>query len=617
MASSKKGSLSNIFVWIILVLLIVGLAGFGVTNFGGNIQAVASVGDTEIDVNDYARELQNELRAIAAQVGTPIPLSSALSFGIDQSVMARLLSNAALENENNRLGVSVGDAQVAEELRSIPAFQGISGSFDREAYRFALQQSGQSEAEFEQSVRTNAARSLLQGSVYGGLVAPEALVTRIMTFIGETRDVTWLQLSSADLDTEVPTPNDADLRAYYQANETAFTAPETKKITYVWVTPSMLIDDIEVDEEALKSLYDERSDEYIRPERRLLERLVFADEAEAAAAMARIDAGEAAFEDLVTERGLALADIDLGDVSRDVLDDEVAEAVFGLQAPGVLGPLPSALGPAIFRMNAILAAQETSYDAARPALLAEFASDKARRMIAESASSVDDLLAGGATLEELGDESDLTLATIDWTTAQDQDIAAYQAFQQAALLVTVDDFPEVVELEDGGIFALRLDAIVPPTLRPFDDVRDVVVSGWQLQETETLLTAKSEELTAQINAETTMINLGVVVQTQSNLRRDAFVENTPGAFMIDLFEMELGELRSLSAPGTVYVMRLDAINDPDLDTPDSVILRESLSGQLAQNIAQDVLEAYIASLQNQAGISINQAAVNAVHAQFP
>ena len=46
-----KGQTSRVLVWILLGLLIVGLAGFGATNFGGSVRSVGKVGDTDIDLN--------------------------------------------------------------------------------------------------------------------------------------------------------------------------------------------------------------------------------------------------------------------------------------------------------------------------------------------------------------------------------------------------------------------------------------------------------------------------------------------------------------------------------------------------------------------------------------
>ena len=178
-----------------------------------------------------------------------------------------------------------------------------------------------------------------------------------------------------------------------------FTRPEAKRITYVALLPDSIAKDQVIDDATLQKLYDARLAEFVVPERRLVERLVYPTEADAIAAKARLDAGTP-FETLVADRGLALADIDLGDVSQADLG-EAGAAVFALTEPGVVGPLPSDLGPALYRMNAILAAQNTSFDDAKAALAIEAQTEAARKAIADKLEAIDDLLAGGAALADL------------------------------------------------------------------------------------------------------------------------------------------------------------------------------------------------------------------------
>ena len=56
------------------------------------------------------------------------------------------------------------------------------------------------------------------------------------------------------------------------------------------LTPEMLEDSVTLDEAALRDLYQQRIDEFRQPERRMVERLVFGDEASAQAAPDRLDA---------------------------------------------------------------------------------------------------------------------------------------------------------------------------------------------------------------------------------------------------------------------------------------------------------------------------------------
>ena len=59
--------------------------------------------------------------------------------------------------------------------------------------------------------------------------------------------------------------------------------------------------------------------------------------------------------------------MDLGDVRKIDLG-RAGDAVFAAAAGDIVGPLDSAVGPALFRVNAVLAAQETTFEEALPEL---------------------------------------------------------------------------------------------------------------------------------------------------------------------------------------------------------------------------------------------------------
>lgn len=611
----KKGKGSQIVVYGLMAMLVLGLGGFGVTNFGGGLTAIGSVGERDISVNRYARALQTELNAYSAQVGTAVPLSQALTLGLDRQVMQTLLSQAALDNEADRLGLSVGDETVATEITKVPAFQGATGAFDREAYRFSLDRANMSEGEFESDLRADLARQLLIGAVSGGFVAPAPVTDTFYAWIAERRGYSLLRLTEADLTAPLPEPTDEALNEYYQANIATFTAPEAKRITYVALLPETIAAEQPVDEEALRSLYQERLADYVQPEKRLVERLVFPTTEEAAAAKARLDAGET-FETLVRERGLELDDIDLGDVSKDDLG-AAGDGVFALTEPGVVGPLDSSFGPALYRMNAILAAQETTFEEARPDLALESQADAARRAIADRVEAIDDLLAGGATLEDLAKEQGMTLATIDYVAdaPAPEGIAAYPKFREAAAAVQEGDFPEAVLLDDGGLVALRLEEIVPPTPIPFDTAKEDVRSAWLAAETAKALSARAVEIKAAVEGGQSLGAFGIVDRT-ARIARDGFVEGAPADLLTAVFAMSEGELRVIEGPGFTAIVRLDEVNAADQEGEDAAALKGAISAQIEQAISQDALSLFTNALTNEAGITLDQNAINAVHAQF-
>lgn len=607
-------NLSKTFVWIIVGLLLIGLMGFGATNFSGTVRTIGSVGDQNISVDAFARELQREMRAIQAQTGQPMTIADARSYGLDQSVVARLTQLAALDHEAEQLGLSVGDENLQREIVRIPAFQGIDGKFDRETYRFALEQANLNETVFEDDLRAESARTLVQSAIVSGVEMPDTMADTLTDYIAARRSFTWASLGEDSLSEPLPEPTEAELQAYYDENGAAFTLPETKKITYVLLTPADVLDDVAVDEDAVRRLYDERISEFSQPERRLVERLVYPNEEAASNALAQIEVGGATFESLVQDRGLELDDIDMGDVIASDLGD-AADEVFSADVGDVVGPLASDLGPALFRVNGKLDARTTTFEDVEDQLRDELAGDQARRQIEARAEPIEDILAGGATLEEAAEETELNIGTLEWTPDSAEGPAAYATFNEAAAEVTSEDFPQIDFLDDGGIFALRLDETLPERPEPFDSAREKVAEAWRQDALVAALATRAEEVVATLSENGDFTETGLSFKVENGLTRSAYIDQTPADFMNQVFEMETGEYRVVTGETGVIIVRLEEILPP-ADTADVRDLRQSLSTQLDQSLSQALFAAYARDAQLRARARIDQRSVEAVLGSF-
>jgi peptidyl-prolyl cis-trans isomerase D len=612
--AAGKNSISKTFVWILMGLLFVGLAGFGATSLTGTIRTVAQVGDESISVDAYVRELQREIRAVEAQTGQALQMSQARELGLEQLALSRLTALAALDNEVGQLGLSIGDENLQDEIVSIPAFQGVNGTFDREAYRFQLEQIGMTDTEFESDLRKESSRTIVQGAIIGGVEMPSTLTDTLTNYIGARRSFTVATLGEDALETPVGDPTDAQIQAYYDENTDQFTLPRTKRLTYAILSPEMLLETVEVDEDTLRRLYDERADEYQQPERRLVERLNFPDEDAANNAKAQLEVGGTTFEQLVRERELELSDIDLGDVTRDDLG-EAADEVFAAELDSVVGPLPSVFGPALFRINGSLAANNVPFEDAEPALREELASDRARRLIEAQSEDINDMLAGGATLEELAQETDMELGQIDWTRNSVDEVAAYDGFRSAAEAVRDGDFPEIDFLEDGSIFALRLNEELAPRPEPLESARDRVAAAWVAAETAKALQEQAKSVVTTLATDGDFTATGLPFRVENALTRTAFLDDVPANFMNEVFEMEPGDLRVIGGEGTALIVRLDEVLPP-AESDELRQLSDALSAQMNQALAQNIFDAYVRDAQTRARPVVDQQALNAVQASY-
>lgn len=611
----KKRSAGEYAMWVLMGLLIIGLGvGFGFDNgLAGGASRVARVGDKDVTINTYARRLQNELRRISQQSGQAITFAEAQAGGLDRSVLEQLMNERALDNEASEMGISIGDENLRDQILQIRSFQGVDGQFDREGYTFALENAGLSEAQFETQLREETARNILQAAVLSGLVMPDTYASTIVDFAAETRNISWIRLGQDDLDPTLEEPDETTLRAFYNDNIERFQLPESKRLTFAVLQPDFLAESIDVAEEDLRAAYDRRTAEFNTPQRRLVERLVFLDESAAETAAAQLEVGTT-FEALVQERGLTMQDVDLGDVGRLELD-AAGEAVFNAEAGDVVGPLPSALGPALFRVNGILPAQSRSFEDVEGLLRQTEVLDRARRQIETLAEEYNDMLAGGATLEELDAETDMKLGTIDWYPDIGDGIAAYLDFNAAAARVTEDDFPEILQLDDGSIFALRMDETLPERPNPYDTISEDVRAVWETERAERLLTEQAEALLAQISPDTDFATLDADARQEDNIDRGGVLTGTPNDFVGQIFEMEPGESRIITGFGAAHVVRLDQINKGS-DNPRAETLQSDLSRRMDTALAQDVFRVFSADAMLRAGRQIEPRALEAVHANF-
>ncbi|WIY24915.1 peptidylprolyl isomerase [Parasedimentitalea psychrophila] len=605
--------LSKTFVWILMGMIMFGLVGFGAVSFSGSNTAVATVGDREITVEEYYRAMQREQRALQAQTGQLIPMAQLAALGVDRQVLGRLVSVAAIDNEVGQLGISIGDENLLKEIVEVPSFQGLSGEFDRESYTYALNNAGLSERDFEDDLRREAARTLVQGAMMVGAEMPTTMRDTITSFIGARRSFSWVQLGQDQTAMIALAPTDAELQAYYDANPDQFTLPEAKEITYVLMSPTMLIDQVEIEQQALQDLFNQRAEQYQAPERRLVERLVFSDDAAASSAMAQLETNGATFESLVDNRGLALADVDMGDVTMGALG-AAGQEIFSAQVGDVVGPLPTDLGPALFRINGHLGARVTLLADVEAELRDELASGRARRLIEQQAEEIDDLLAGGATLDDIADETDMERGQISWTAQSSDGVAAYNGFREAAAAVTAEDFPAVNFLEDGSLFAIRLDNTLPARPEPLADAMTKALQGWNAEQRQNAITTEAKAILAraEINGE---FDDNLTVTSETGLTRTAYIDNTPADMMTQLFEMAPGELRLVSDDSSTVVLRLEEILPAD-ENNDLAALANALQAQLNQALSQALFQAFAQDAQSRARPTIDQQAINAVQANF-
>ncbi len=606
--------LSNIFVWIILGLLIVGLMGFGIGNFSGSTNRIGAVGEADIMVSRYVQAYRTVNQSLARSypflVGT-----EQLSALAARQALGAVTRTAALANEADRVGLSVGDETILDVIRTFPAFLDSDGGFSADFYQFYLTQNGLTSAEFEKTLREEEALSLLVDVLTGGVVPRETWLDPVVAYQLESRNITWAEVTDTMVDAAQLTASTADLRAYYQENPDEFTIPSYRAVTYAWITPEMISDPESVTDGEIRTLYDERIDAYVTPERRVVSRLVFPTLAAASDASARIASGARTFDEIVVEQGIVPADIELGAIESNALGSAAAD-VFASDEVGVVGPVESEIGPAIFNVTAILNAVERPLSEVRADLLEEIARQRAAETIEDQLEGFNDLLAEGVTLEELAETTTMQLATLFYDDGSGSEILNSAAFRQAAATVTAEDYPEIIPLETGGAFSIRLDEITDERLMSYEEAEADIESAWRAAAIRDRKVEVALRITETLGETAAFADEGFeTVETSEGITRERPIPGGHDALNEQAFAVAAGDAGVAASEDRVIVFRVDAVNSADnSETTDNY--RRLLESELVRLISNDVLTHYAHHIVDNSDIDIDQGILNSVNSQI-
>jgi len=592
----------------IIVFLALSFAVWGVNDMfrGGPADAVATVGPERITVTEFRDELNREVQAIAAERDGRFTLQDAREAGLPRQLLSQMTTRAALDAQAGELDLGASDLAVFEDIRGTAAFEDpVRGAFSQDQYRYFLAQIGMNELQYEQSIRGDIVRRQLVSAITAGATAPDSFAQRREAFAGETRRADILALGRS-LAEDAGDPDDADLLGVIESNRSAFTRPERRGVTALWLTPDDISQRIEVDEQAIADLYAFRRDSLAEPATRTFVQIPADDEAAARAAAERLDAGESA----ETVAGAIGAEPVMYDAATadDVVDSALADAAFSTRPGAPAAVVEGRFGWAAIQVTAATEAETPSLDELREELRAELAEETALEELYDAVALFEDSRAAGATLEEAASEAGQV--AMSYLPADRRGraadgagfarLAAAPDVMARAFEMQTGEISELIDLSGGGFAVLRLDTVEPEALMSLDDpeVRQSAAAIWRSNRIEAELESAAEAAAEQIRGGAALAavaeELGDGARVESvSLKRSETADAAGRALVAELFNATVGEVVIAPSAERGYAVAVLREVRVDEDAP--------APGQaaLAQEVAQDLLFQYQTALQSE------------------
>ncbi|MEQ1695423.1 MAG: SurA N-terminal domain-containing protein [Hyphomicrobiaceae bacterium] len=608
--------------WLAKILL--GLVAVSFVYWGADtrstrtgVSSLATVGSATITQNDFQRAYENEIAQLSQRAGRRVTSDEARAYGIDRRVMSRLIGSAALDSQVATLGLALSDETVAENLRNDLNFKGIDGKFDHNGFQQFLRSIGITERAFLDQRRKEEERAQLTSTLLSAIVTPKPIVAAVHAWKDETRVAEFLMIDASKAVT-VADPDATKLKETYEANKAQFMAPEFRKLQILLLSVNELKAQMDVPDAEVAASYEQTKENYSTPEVRRIQQIPFKDKAAAEAAKAEI-AGGKNFMKVAEDAGVKEKDLDLGLITKkSMIDKKIAEAAFAIERDKVSDVVEGTFATVLLRVPEIKPGKQPTLDDLKAEIKDKLARAKAKDEVQKLRDSADDMRNAAKSDKEIADALKLKIVEVEQTDTTNKTSDGKAAFEHPdarALIASGFDAKtgverDPVELADGGYAWVTSTNITPARQKPFEEVEAGVKALYFTSERKRLVQDLASKLVERANKGEAFEALApdaagkadkTPVITRTTTPQGLTEQAVTQIFGLPLARAGSAETNDKSSRTIFRVLEIIPAKAPTKDDT------AKLTQEVGQSIQVDILDSYVAALQDAAGVTINDA----------
>ncbi|HYX46615.1 MAG TPA: peptidylprolyl isomerase, partial [Sphingomicrobium sp.] len=289
----QKTKVGTAIVAIFFVLILIGFASTGVTNFGsGNLgfgmtsSTLAKVGGEQVTEQEMSDAMQRRLQQVRQE--KPEADYSTIIGDID-SILGELIDEKTMLAFAEKFHFPLSKRLVDAEIAQMPQTKGPGGQFSEQAYQAFLAQQRLTDAQVRQVLTGGLLERYLLTPVAANARISVGMATPYAAMMLESREgeVAAIPIQAFEAGLK---PTDADLQQYYSSNRGRYMVPEQRVLRIARIGPEQVAGVTASDQE-ITNYYNAHKGDYASKETRDISQAVVADEATANAIATKAKAG--------------------------------------------------------------------------------------------------------------------------------------------------------------------------------------------------------------------------------------------------------------------------------------------------------------------------------------
>ncbi len=612
----------KILIQIVLAVIFLPFAFFGVDSYFRNSDLGADIGSINgrpITQQEYAQSLQERQAALQRMIGGgSIPPGLLDSPEIKAAVVDGIVRQRLLIDRAVKSGVLIADSQLQQLISEQPAFL-EAGKFSNVRYTEILKRQNMTPVQFENGLRRDLMVERVGDAYRSTAIVSNAVADRLLRINAQQREVSQMVIEPQQFMAEAKLADDA-VKQYYDSHQDEFKVPERARVEYLVLALDNIAAQTEVSPEEVRQHYEQNSKQFAKGEERQASHILITADASfspAQKANARAQAEKmlqqvrkkpASFADLAKKNsqdpGSAAKGGDLGSFPRGAMTGPFEDAVFSMKVGDISDIVESQFGFHVIRLTAV---KGRGFEDVRKQVELDLKRQRASKKFSELAEQFSNLaFEQGDSLKAAAEALKLTVQSGGWVARNgaDNKLLNNPKLLQAIFsdeVIKNKRNSEVVDVGSNTLVSARAVEHAPASVYPLADISGGIAKQLMIKQAGQLAAKHGRELLAKLKAGESVAAEWTPAKMISRKDQQGFAPPE----IAEIFKLDSGKLPAYAGVenprGAFILLKVSrTVEAADVDPA----RRKATADELRQVVAQEQINAYVASLKAKADVKL-------------
>ena len=586
---------------------------------------VASVNGTIITLDDYRESYNNLIEQVRQSFGNNLNEELIRMLQLRKRALDQLVDKTLMLQAAEKLKLTVSDAELAESIRNIRAFQ-TAGVFDSGRYLNILSRNRLTPEDFEVQQRETLLINKLQGLIVGSIKVSDLEAQQWYIWNNTETDIDYLVLEPQRYKDIKLT--EEELRSYFDQHKESYKTDPSIKVRYLYFNPEDYAARVKLTEDDIRDYYESNLDEFKTPE--TVEARHILIKVDQNADPEQVESARKKAEEIykLAKQGQDFAELArkysegptktkggyLGTFRRQEMVKAFSDKAFSMKAGEISEPVRTPFGWHIIKVEKVNPAKTLTLKEAEADIRIKLTADRAKNMAYDDAEAVYDASFESQNLDRIAAERNLKIQTTGLFTQKKppQNIKDSARFAAAAFELPVNEISTVQDFTDGYYLLEVVDKVQPqiPELKTVEHkVRNDLLKEKQDQKARDEANLVLKELKEGQPLAAVSQKFKIPVKQTGFFKRNSSIPEIGAESALANIAFQLSDENRLpeeviKGQKGYYVISFRKRREPSLEGFEKE--KETIKNQLLQQKTMKTIDAWIARLRSESKISIEE-----------